>query len=258
MTTLIPVLAVLLTMVAGAVLAVRRFRVSDDYSGGSVGIVIAPCVLALYLVAAAMGVVIGWEDFKDSQDGVATEAGAAQALYWSTTALPEEDGEAVRDSLRTYLSTVVEKDWPMMVNAGELSAQGDMALADLTASVRVLPETENSDGLDRLTARQELTNLSDARIARADAAGDGIPGLVLIITVLTAIPVAVLPFAMIKKGASVAYFWATVNLAFVFGTVALLFFMGNPYTGVLATDAGGIEGTLAAFERADRAMLGLG
>ncbi|MEV2274402.1 hypothetical protein AB0I72_02345 [Nocardiopsis sp. NPDC049922] len=241
-------------MVGGAVLAVWRFGVSDEYSGGAVGVVVAPCALALYLVAAAMGVVIGWEDFKAAQDGTVSEAGAAQSLYWSTTAFPVEEGEHVRSQLRAYLTTVVEDDWPRMVRSGELSPEGDEALADLAASVRVLSVSDTGDGLDRLTARQELTNLSDARIERADAAGDTVPPVLMVIAVVSGVAVAVLPFAMVRPGARVAYFWAAVNLAFVFGTIALLFYLGTPYNDVLATDSGGMEDTLAAFERTDRTL----
>lgn len=252
--TLIIVLSILLAMVGGAALAVWRFRVSDEDSGGAVGVVIAPCALALYLVAAAMAVVIGWEDFKAAEDGVLAEAGAAQSLYWSTTALPHEDGEVVREQLRHYLTTVVERDWPLMEDAGELSAEGDDALAVLTASVRVLSASDTGDGLDRLTARQELANLSDARIERANAAGDEIPSILLVSAAVSAVALAVLPFVMIKRGSSVAYFWASVNLVFVFATTLLLFYLGTPFSEVLAHDAGGIEDALAGFDRADLAI----
>ena len=254
MMTLILVLSLLFAMVGGAVLAAWKFRVSDESSGGAVGVVIAPCALALYLVAAAMGVVISWEDYTAAEDGVATEAGAAQALYWSTTAFPEEEAEVVRDQLRHYLTTVVEEDWPRMEQDGELSSEGDDALAVLAASVRVLSVSDTGDGLDRLTARQEITNLSDARIERGNAAGDEIPSILLVIAGVSAVALAVLPFVMIKREAKVAYFWASVNLVFVFATTLLLFYLGTPFTEVLANDPGGIGEALAAFDRADLAI----
>ncbi|MET9713235.1 bestrophin-like domain [Nocardiopsis alba] len=251
MLTSFVVIAVLVAMVGGAVLVARRHRISGDLSGGAVGVVIAPCVLSLYLVAAAMAVVIGWEDYKSAEDDMIAEAGAAQALYWSSTAFPGEEGEAVRGHLRAYLSTVVEDDWPLMESSGELSPGGDDDLAMLSASVRTLSVSDTGDGLDRLTARQELTKLSDARAQRADAAEDGIPVALMAITVLSAVVIAVLPFAMIQKGTRTAYFWAGVNLAFLFGTVVLLLFMGNPYNGVLANDPGAIEDAVEGFDRAD-------
>lgn len=122
MFTLFVVLAVLTAMVGGAVLAARRFRITDDFSGGAVGVIIAPCVLSLYLVAAAMSVVIGWEEYKTAEDEMIAEAGAAQALYWSSTAFPGEEGEAVRGHLRTYLETVLEDDWPLMETQGSSAA----------------------------------------------------------------------------------------------------------------------------------------
>ncbi|WP_017585565.1 bestrophin-like domain [Nocardiopsis ganjiahuensis] len=254
MFTLFVILAVLTAMVGGAVLAARRFRISDDHSGGAVGVVLAPCVLSLYLVAAAMAVVIGWEDFKSAEDDAIAEAGAAQSLYWSSTAFPEAEGEAVRSHLRTYAATVIEDDWPLMEGKGELSPDGDDDLAALAASVRVLSVSDTGDGLDRMTARQEMTNLSDARNQRADAAGDRIPPALLVLSVLSAVAVSVLPFAMIKRGAGTAYFWAAVNMVFVFGTIVMLLLMGNPYNGVLANDAGEMENALENFDRSDVAL----
>ncbi len=254
MPTLFVALAVLVAMVGGAALVAWRFRLSGSFAEGAVGVVIAPCVLSLYLVAAAMAVVIGWEDYKSAEDDLISEAGAAQALYWSSTAFPGEEGEAVRGHLRTYLETVVEDDWPLMETKGELSPGGDDDLALLAASVRGLSVSDTGDGLDRLTARQEVTKLSDARSQRADAAGDQIPAALLAVSALTAVVIAVLPFAMIRKGSGVAFFWAAVNLVFVFGTIALLLFMGNPYNGVLANDAGSMEEALAGFDRSDSTL----
>ncbi len=255
MSTLLIAIAVLAAMVAGAALAAWRFRLAGSLADGAVGVVIAPCALSLYLVAAAMAVVIGWEDYKSAEDDMISEAGAAQALYWSSTAFPGEEGEAVRDQLRTYLATVVEEDWPMMETQEELSPVGDDDLALLAASVRGLSVSDTGDGLDQLTARQEVTKLSDARSQRADAAGDRIPAALLVVSALSAVVIAVLPFAMINKGASGAsYFWASVNLVFVFGTIVLLLYMGTPYNGVLANDAETMEEALAGFDRSDATL----
>ncbi|MEU3020142.1 MULTISPECIES: hypothetical protein [unclassified Nocardiopsis] len=251
LSVILSLVAVLAVMVGGAVLAARRYQLTGDTAGGAVGVVIAPCVLSLYLVAAAMAVVIGWEDYKSAEDDMIAEAGAAQALYWSSTAIPGAEGEQVRVQLRTYMETVIEDDWPLMESQGELSPGGDDDLALLAGSVRGLSVSDTGDGLDRLTARQEVTKLSDARSQRADAAEDQIPSALLAISALTAVVIAVLPFAMIRKGSGPAYFWAAVNLVFVFGTIVLLLFMGNPYNGILANDAGAMEDAVAAFDRAD-------
>ncbi|MFD6097218.1 hypothetical protein ACFVWN_13635 [Nocardiopsis flavescens] len=254
MITLLLVLAVLATMVAGAVLAVGRFRVDDEDSGGAIGIVVAPCVLALYLGSGAMGVVIGWEGFKGAEDGLMSEVGSAQSLYWSTVALPESESEEVRDRLRDYMGSVVEDDWPAMVAGQGLSPEADAAYADLAASVRSLSVSDTGDGLDRLTARQELNSLGEARLERADAATEVMPPLLTGIAALSATAVAILPFAMLRNGSRIAYFWAAANLVFVFATVVLLFYMGHPFSGVLAHDSGGIEDALAGFDDIDRAM----
>lgn len=254
MMTLLLLLAVLVAMVLGAFLAARRFRVDDESTGGAVSVIVAPCVLALYLAAAAMGVVIGWEHFTGAEDGMIEEVGAAESLYWSTTTLPEEEAEAVRERLRAYMTSVVEEDWPRMEGSGELSPQADAALADLAASVRSLSVSDTGDGLDRLTARQELAELSDARIKRADAAGDEIPPLLNVIAALSAVAVAVLPFAMLRQRSAAAYFWASVNLVFVFATIVLLFYLGNPFNGALTHDAGAFEEALAGFDRTDSVL----
>ena len=254
MFTLLLALAVLAAMVAGAVLAVGRFKVDDGETGGAVGVVVAPCVLALYLGAAAMGVVIGWESYKGAEDGMMEEVGSAQSLYWSTVALPERESAEVRTHLRAYLQSVIEDDWPRMEKGEGLSEEGDTAYAALAASVRSLSVSDTGDGLDRLTAREELNTLGEARVERADAAAEDMPPMLTGIAALSAIAVAVLPFAMLRRGSRAAYFWAAANLLFVFGTVLLLFYMGHPFSGVLALDPGGIEDALNGFDAIDRAL----
>ncbi|WP_052745918.1 hypothetical protein [Allosalinactinospora lopnorensis] len=89
--TLVPLLGALVLALATGYLIARKSGTSEDDYQGPVGTLIAPCVLAIYLVSMAMGIVIGWENKNTAADNTVDEASAATALYWNTPAFPDEN-----------------------------------------------------------------------------------------------------------------------------------------------------------------------
>ncbi|GLU49505.1 DUF4239 domain-containing protein [Nocardiopsis ansamitocini] len=240
----------------GGFFAVRRYAISDDDCGGPIGSFVAPGVLAIYLVAVAMAIVIGWENNSAAQDLSVRESAAATDLYWSTGAMPEEEGERVRAALRDYLGSVIEDDWPLMA-AGAMSDVAEERLGELRMSVGAITADDQSAVMDRMLAHQETASLIELRIDRGDTAGPNIPTLLLLASVVSAVAVIVMPFAMGVKGSPTRRFWAIVNLALVAGSVLVLFFIDNPYAGLLALDPGSVEDTLAGFDRIDQIFAGV-
>ncbi|WP_067974369.1 bestrophin-like domain [Nocardiopsis trehalosi] len=252
--SLVLVLCVLALLCVAGVLVVRKFGISSDDSDGAIGTLIAPCVLSIYLIAMAMGLVIGWENNQGAGDGLTDEAATATALYWSTGALPEEQGARVRADLRDYLETSVRDDWPRMRERA-LSPEGDTALQRLRTSVHAIDTGDDpAAALDRLTARQEVADLAAQRVQRADAAGSEIPRVVTLAATVSALAVVVLPFGMGVRGSRTRIFWALLNLVFVAATVVLLLYLDNPYTGALAIGPDALTAALEGFDRIDAAI----
>jgi hypothetical protein len=250
-------LVVLAALLVAGILIARRFAISEEQCGGALGTLIAPCVLSIYLIATAMGIVIGWENNSGASDNAVDEAKAATNLYWSTASFPEGEGEQVRRDLRTYLRAVADQDWPAMQADGRLSDSAEADLSRLRLSVNEVPAGDQSEALDRLAARQEVAVLVDQRIQRADSAGDSIPRILTGAAAVTALAVIVMPFGMGVRGSGSKVFWASLNLLLVGGTVAVLLFLDNPYAGLLAIDAGAIEDALQGFDEIDATVAGV-
>ncbi|MBB6173557.1 hypothetical protein HNR23_003617 [Nocardiopsis mwathae] len=240
-------------LTAAGVVIVRRFGFKPHEDGGAIGSLVIPCLLSIYLIAVAMGIVIGWENNRQAADDVVAEATSATDLYWSTATFPENSGEQIRRELRTYVETVIRNDWPEMRH-GELSAAGDAALDRLRASVAELPTLDQADALDRMVARQEVSGLVDKRIERADSAQDHIPRTLLAITAVTALAIAVLPFGMGGARSRAGVFWSVTNMLVVASTVLALLFLDNPYSGLIPVDSEPLEEALAGFDRIDQAI----
>ncbi|RNL82180.1 bestrophin-like domain [Halostreptopolyspora alba] len=243
--------ALALALAVGYLVARRSGLSGDDYSG-PVGTLVAPCLLAIYLIAIAMGIVIGWENKNTASNNAVDEASAATALYWSTQALPEDRAEPIREDLRAYVTTVVREEWPVMRKDGELSEAGEDRLDRLMVSVHEGVAQNGSGTADRITAHQEMAVLVDQRMKRADAVDDTIPEALVIAVLVSAAAVAVMPFGSRHRGSRASLLWAGVNLAFVATTVIMLFYLDNPYTGVHAIDAQPLEDALEGFDRIDR------
>ncbi|MBB4934514.1 hypothetical protein F4561_005334 [Lipingzhangella halophila] len=242
--------ALALVLAIGYLVARKSGISADDYSG-PVGTMIAPSVLAIYLIAMAMGIVIGWENKNTAADNVVDEASAATALYWSTQTLPEDSAEPIRQDLRAYLATVIRDDWPAM-RGGELSKAGETSLDRLMVSVNEGASENNSGTADQITAHQQMAVLVDQRMQRADSAEDTIPEALKIAVLVSAVAVVVLPFGSRDRGSRASFLWALVNLAFVAVTVVVLFYLDNSYAGVHAIDAQPLENALSGFDRIDR------
>ncbi|MBV2361932.1 DUF4239 domain-containing protein [Streptomonospora nanhaiensis] len=254
--SLIVVFVILAVLLVAGIVVARKFVISPDDSDGPVGSLIAPCVLSIYLIALAMGLVIGWENNRGAADSAVEEAGYATALYWGTAAFPDKEGDAVRADLRDYVDTVIEEDWPAMREQRELDPSGAAALDRLRVSVNEVPAEGSAAALERMEARQNVTDLVQSRVERADSAQATVPGVILLATAVSGLAVVVLPFAMRVGQARTRIFWSVVNLVFIVSSLLILLALDHPYTGLLATDSGAFEDARAGFDRIDAALAG--
>src|SRR5271166_1494338 len=87
----------------------------------------------IYAVLLAFTVIVVWEKFSEAETAVAQEAGATAALFRYAIG-GEPEAQAVRRSLKVYLATVVEKEWPAMAAEGE-SAETTRALDEVYRTV---------------------------------------------------------------------------------------------------------------------------
>ncbi len=88
----------------------------------------------IYAVMLGFAVIVVWEKFSEGEQAVASEAGAAAALYRLSEALDPAARNAVRERLGDYLHAAITEDWPAMAQ-GRAALEPSRALSALYAAV---------------------------------------------------------------------------------------------------------------------------
>ncbi|MDA2808955.1 bestrophin-like domain [Nocardiopsis suaedae] len=240
-----------LLLAALGVLLVRAFGVTREDCEGPIGTFIGPFLLAVYLIALAMGLVIGWDHYQRAGADASDEASSAIDVYWGTQAYSPGDAERVRAATRDYVTAVTEKDWPVMREEGELSPEGDVAMTRLRAAVEQAAVGNGMPEVDRLAALEETSTLMNQRMMRAETAGESVPLGLTVTAALSGLAVVVLPLAMGTQGSRTRVLWGTVAGLTVVISVAVMLTLNNPYRGLLEAGTDPYEDAVAEFDRID-------
>jgi ABC-type multidrug transport system fused ATPase/permease subunit len=132
-------------------------------------------VYAIVLGLAIAGV---WEARGAAQDAVRTEAQALYEVTQRAQVYPADFRDRLRTDIDTYVSEVVETEWPRMVEQQELSSRGTELLAAVRSEVA---EREPKNELEAQAYQPMLDQVAaaeDARNARAAGAEETLPGIV--------------------------------------------------------------------------------
>ncbi|MEU0087672.1 DUF4239 domain-containing protein [Streptomyces sp. NPDC006274] len=132
-------------------------------------------VYAIVLGLAIAGV---WEARGAAQDAVRTEAQALHEVTQRAQVYPADFRDRLRTDIDTYVSEVVDAEWPRMVEQQELSSRGTELLAAVRSDVA---EREPKNELEAQAYQPMLDQVAaaeDARNARAAGAEETLPGIV--------------------------------------------------------------------------------
>lgn len=135
----------------------------------------------LYAVVLAFMVIAVWEDYKDVETAVRTEAKAVGDLLQLSYAIPQ-NAEAVRAPLLEYAQHVQEDEWPDMAE-GILDKKPAEHLAHVEKAIIDL----EVDNLQELALYQEalrlLAIIQDNRSERVENADGSIPGILWLVLI---------------------------------------------------------------------------
>src|SRR5688572_22387432 len=132
MTLLISAIVIVVVSVGLALtglLAVRRsvemsrLRDHHEVAGFFIGI-----IGAIYSVLMAFVVVIVWEDFRDIDANVSSEANQLVDISWLAQGLSDVERDRVRHASRTYARAVINQEWEALAS-GKSSPEAESALA---------------------------------------------------------------------------------------------------------------------------------
>ncbi|KOV79108.1 DUF4239 domain-containing protein [Nocardia sp. NRRL S-836] len=214
------------------VVITRRFG-SDEVgeknlgAGGSVFSIVA----GLHAVLVAFILISLFDSANGAEEQVQKEANALVAVNWSADSLPEPAKSRVDQLIRDYVQTVVDDEWPKMVEGEDVGNKGWTTLNQLRDTVaKAVPDGGWQE--DRKTeAANQLWDVYQARQERIDASGGGVnPVVWLALLIGTALS---LLFPYLFGGPNlVSQLLITVTLS---STLVLLLFaiyqLQNPFSG---------------------------
>jgi hypothetical protein len=213
----------------------------QDYREGS-GL-ITGIVGTLFAISVGLVVVAAWNQVNSAAQTTSTEASNLADVYWYSRSLPPAEREPLRRFAEEYTTTVIREEWPLMAEQHTLSPAAWRASEKLRAFFQTIEPTTSAASTRYGQAMTRVQAVLDARRARAQMVGNGVPPLLWIALAGCGL-IAVLP--AIVCGSPVRKVHITMA-AVVGGLVGMVLFL------VYQLDfpfSGGVTITPAAFEQA--------
>jgi hypothetical protein len=171
-----PLLVVVVPLLAVGVQAVVRQRwpvIAVGEHNEVAGFLIA-VVGVMYAVVLAFCVIVTWERFNEAKVNVEVEASELRVVLRQAGGLPPEVRAPMHDLAVSYANEVATVEWAAMDDGG----RSDDAFRILNEMYLTLSRVETASGTQEVFLAATLDRLhevSDARLRRLDAAGEGIP-----------------------------------------------------------------------------------
>ncbi|GLZ42929.1 DUF4239 domain-containing protein [Actinokineospora sp. NBRC 105648] len=243
-----------LIWVVGAALAtaivaylIRRFgategTVENNEAAGQVFTIVG----GLHAVLLAFVLISLFDATSATEEQVYREADSLVAANWAADSLGEPTSSEIRDLSATYVSTVVDKEWPDLEEGKDEVAGDGWATLDKMRKVISQAQTDGDWQNDQKTeAANKLWDVYEARQERLNAAGNGVSDVVWFALVAGSIMSISLPL-LFGGPRPVTHIIIVSILA---GTLSLLLFathqLQNPFSGGAKIDPAAFESVQA-------------
>jgi hypothetical protein len=195
---------------------------------------------AFYGIMLGLVAVGAWETFNAANDSVDREASAMAALYHDVMQLPAPTDGRGQVLLREYATRVIADEWPQQ-RQGISPQAGERPLRALGVEIGMTPTSTPNASLLLSEALGQYNKLLEARRARLQTIGEGLPPSLWAVIILGALINVSMTWLLSIKNPRLDL---TVNIlmALTLGSVlAFIIAMDNPYRGELSVTADSIE-----------------
>jgi hypothetical protein len=138
---------------------------------------IVAIISVMYAVLLAFITIATWEAFSQAQSITDNEADYLGSIYRDTEGLSPSMGQGIREDLKSYVSTVVNQEWPMQ-QQGKTPDQGWAPLHKLHAEIVGMQPTTMREEVLQAELLRTLNQLYSARSSRLSAAEGHIPEVI--------------------------------------------------------------------------------
>jgi hypothetical protein len=141
----------------------------------------------IYAVILAFVVIAAWEEYRDAQAAVSTEASAVLNLARTANGWPDSDRARVESALVGYAKHAVDVEWPAMAQGNFAPTTETMTVNQLWQAINEADDTAATENASYETALLQLANLSAARSDRLLLGDEGLPMAMSLILIIGAV-----------------------------------------------------------------------
>ncbi|MEE1754524.1 bestrophin-like domain [Streptomyces sp. SP18CS02] len=163
------------------IVVINHRRVGDDDDPSETPDVIEYMTMMIGVVyAIVLGLAIAgvWEARSAAQETVRHEAQALHEVETRVEVWPADVRERIRADVDAYVSHVVDTEWQVMSERGELTEKGTELLEKVRRGVSDYRPTDDHQGEAYQPLVDQVAAADDARNARGQSAGATMPGVV--------------------------------------------------------------------------------
>jgi hypothetical protein len=131
----------------------------------------------LYAVLLGFVVVVVWQKYDTTTDNVQDEANAAADLYHVADGLPAATRGAVRGDLRQYARLLINVEWPVMANNGDVADTGAKILDDASYRIDLVEPANTRASNAQQASMGDVARIMDARRQRLIHSAPAVPSL---------------------------------------------------------------------------------
>jgi hypothetical protein len=243
-----PLLVLVVPLLAVGVQAVVRRRLPVVAAGEHnevAGFLIA-VVGVMYAVILAFCVIVTWERFNEAKVNVELEASELRVVLRQTGGLPPAVRAPLHDLALSYANEVATVEWDAMHDGGR-SHDAFLILNEMYATVSRVETTSATQEVFLAATLDRLHEVSDSRIRRLDAAGEGIPTALwaaIIVGGLLTVGFALL-FGAPDKRLHYLMIWGFTAVVMV--QIFVILVMNYPFAGSVTVSPDALEALIVDF-----------
>lgn len=150
---------------------VHRFAPADVRSSNDALGQVFTIVGGLHAVLMAFVLISLFDSVSSVRDGAHTEANSLVAVYWASDSLPEPARGQIQDLAKNYARTVIDQEWPKMIEGESVPGTGWTILDRLRAAIDGTKVDGDWQSERKTEAAGQLWNIYQSRQARLTSAG---------------------------------------------------------------------------------------
>jgi hypothetical protein len=168
-------------VVVVVVTLVRHRTASDDEDPSETPDVIEYMTMwigVVYAIVLGLAIAGVWEARSAAQDHVQAEATALHEISERVRVYPDDVRDRIRDDIHTYVSHVVTTEWDAMADQNQVTERGGELFERVRQDVTDYEPRTDFEAQAYQPLVDQVTAASQARIARSEATGETMPGVV--------------------------------------------------------------------------------